>query len=115
MELKLVFFLICLYRAYSDVNVSFFYLIAVKDIWECKGDHLTLHYIVQVHYCCDTPHNRNPGVSTIEDELLQALAKADAIPYYLKSCPRKLQFQLCSRTDKGVSAARQAVSLMISC
>ena len=59
--------------------------------------------------------NRNRGVPTIEEELLQALSKADAIPADLKDWPSKLLFQRCARTDKGVSAARQVVSLKISC
>ena len=57
---------------------------------------------------------RNPSVPTIEDELLQALAKAEAIPDNMKDYPTKLQFQRCARTDKGVSAARQVISLKIS-
>ena len=57
---------------------------------------------------------RNPGVPTIEEELLRALVKVEAIPENLKDNPGKLLFQRCARTDKGVSAARQAVSLKIS-
>ncbi len=70
--------------------------------------HCSSQYTIAVHY-------RNPGVLTIEEELLQALAKAEAIPDNLKGSPGKLLFQRCARTDKGVSAARQAVSLKISC
>ena len=57
---------------------------------------------------------RNPGVPTIEDELMKALSKAQAIPESLRDNLGKLQFQRCARTDKGVSAARQVVSLKIS-
>ena len=57
---------------------------------------------------------RNPGVPTIEDELIKALTKAQAIPESLQDNLGKLQFQRCARTDKGVSAARQVVSLKIS-
>lgn len=57
---------------------------------------------------------RNPGVSTIEEELLEALWKAGAISDSHKGDLNKLGFQRCARTDKGVSAARQVVSLKIS-
>ena len=68
-----------------------------------------------MRYYCDTTHYRNPGVPTIENELFQALAKAQAIPDNLKVSPDKLWFDRCARTDRGVSAARQVVSLKISC
>ena len=51
---------------------------------------------------------------TIEDELAQALWKAGAIPENHRDNFGKLNFQRCARTDKGVSAARQVVSLKIS-
>ncbi|CAI8028525.1 tRNA pseudouridine synthase A [Geodia barretti] len=55
----------------------------------------------------------NPGTKTIERDLLEALAKAEAFPDEMKLDLGKLQFQRCSRTDKGVSAARQVVSIKI--
>jgi tRNA pseudouridine38-40 synthase len=57
---------------------------------------------------------RNPGVPTIEEALMQALWKAGAIPENHRDNLGKLHFQRCARTDKGVSAARQVVSLKIS-
>ena len=54
---------------------------------------------------------KNPGVITIEDELLDALSKTGAIKKELKGDLGKLSFQRCARTDKGVSATRQVVSL----
>ena len=54
---------------------------------------------------------KNPGVVTIEDELLDALSKAGAIKEELKGDLGKMSFQRCARTDKGVSASRQVVSL----
>ena len=54
---------------------------------------------------------KNPGVDTIEDELLNALSKTGAIKQELKDDLGKLSFQRCARTDKGVSATRQVVSL----
>jgi tRNA pseudouridine38-40 synthase len=56
---------------------------------------------------------RNPGVPTIEEALMQALWKAGAIPENHRDNLGKLHFQRCARTDKGVSAARQVVSLKI--
>lgn len=53
----------------------------------------------------------NPGVRTIEEELVNALFKAEAITEDGKACLGKMSFQRCARTDKGVSAARQIVSL----
>lgn len=54
---------------------------------------------------------RNPGVDTIEEDLIQALYKASAINEQMRDNLGKLKFQRCARTDKGVSAARQLVSL----
>ncbi|XP_074641522.1 pseudouridylate synthase 1 homolog [Tubulanus polymorphus] len=55
----------------------------------------------------------NPGFPTIEDELLTALCKAGVIPLNHKENPSKMQFQRAARTDKGVSAAMQVVSLKL--
>lgn len=57
-------------------------------------------------------HNRNIGLPTIEEELLQALSEVGAIKKDFNL--GQLRFQRCSRTDKGVSAARQVVSLKMS-
>ena len=54
---------------------------------------------------------RNPGVKTIEEDLIQALYAAEAITEEMRDNLGKLGFQRCARTDKGVSAARQLVSL----
>eukprot|EP00794_Sanderia_malayensis_P012072 gene12072-13316_t len=54
---------------------------------------------------------KNPGVNTIEDELIDALYKAGGISEDLKNNLGKMSFQRCARTDKGVSAANQVVSL----
>ncbi|XP_074473962.1 pseudouridylate synthase 1 homolog [Sebastes fasciatus] len=59
---------------------------------------------------------RNPGTSqfrTIEDELVTALIKSGCIPENHGDDMKKMSFQRCARTDKGVSAAGQAVSLKI--
>ncbi|KAM7369148.1 hypothetical protein PAMP_013441 [Pampus punctatissimus] len=59
---------------------------------------------------------RNPGHSefrTIEDELVTALIKSGCIPENHGDDMKKMSFQRCARTDKGVSAAGQVVSLKV--
>ncbi|XP_036385786.1 tRNA pseudouridine synthase A [Megalops cyprinoides] len=50
---------------------------------------------------------------TIEDELVTALVKAGCIPESHVTDMKKMAFQRCARTDKGVSAAGQVVSLKL--
>ncbi|KAM4634424.1 pseudouridylate synthase 1 homolog isoform 2-T2 [Polymixia lowei] len=64
----------------------------------------------------DTMVCRNPGNSqfiTIEDELVTALIKSGCIPENHGEEMKKMSFQRCARTDKGVSAAGQVVSLKL--
>ncbi|XP_030842056.1 tRNA pseudouridine synthase A [Strongylocentrotus purpuratus] len=56
---------------------------------------------------------RNPGVQTIEEDLVNALVKSGAIPEDCGRNMNKMSFQRCARTDKGVSAAGQVVSLKV--
>lgn len=59
---------------------------------------------------------RNPGTSqfrTIEDDLVTALIKSGCIPQAHGDEMKKMSFQRCARTDKGVSAAGQVVSLKL--
>ncbi|XP_061589417.1 pseudouridylate synthase 1 homolog isoform X2 [Cololabis saira] len=59
---------------------------------------------------------RNCGNSqfrTIEDDLVSALVKAGCIPEGHGDDMKKMSFQRCARTDKGVSAAGQIVSLKL--
>lgn len=56
---------------------------------------------------------RNPGVRTIEEDLLRALMEAKYITEDDFNNQQNAQFQRSSRTDKGVSAARQVVSLKL--
>ncbi|XP_046972184.1 tRNA pseudouridine synthase A isoform X2 [Vanessa cardui] len=56
---------------------------------------------------------RNPGVPTIEEDLLKALYDAKYITEEDFNNQQNAQFQRSSRTDKGVSAARQVVSLKL--
>lgn len=63
-----------------------------------------------VNYC---GMQRNISVSTIEEELLKAFLKHKWITDECFDQPQQLMFQRCARTDKGVSAARQLISLKI--
>uniref|UniRef100_A0A1A8K3P4 Pseudouridylate synthase 1 homolog n=1 Tax=Nothobranchius kuhntae TaxID=321403 RepID=A0A1A8K3P4_NOTKU len=59
---------------------------------------------------------RNTGNSkfkTIEDDLVTALVKSGCIPEDHGDDMKKMSFQRCARTDKGVSAAGQVVSLKL--
>lgn len=56
---------------------------------------------------------RNPGVNTIEEELLKALLKNKMINDEGFNQPQMIHFQRAARTDKGVSAVRQCCSLKL--
>lgn len=56
---------------------------------------------------------RNPGVNTIEEELLKAMFKNKLILEDAFNQPQYIHFQRAARTDKGVSAARQCISLKL--
>lgn len=56
---------------------------------------------------------RNPGTKTIEEDLLNALIKIGAISEDGFATPQNISFQRAARTDKGVSAARQVISLKL--
>lgn len=56
---------------------------------------------------------RNPDVNTIEEELLKALFKNNLITEDSFDEPQYAHFQRAARTDKGVSAARQCISLKL--
>eukprot|EP00958_Prasinococcus_capsulatus_P022480 scaffold3166_cov399-Prasinococcus_capsulatus_cf.AAC.26 len=58
---------------------------------------------------------RNPGAKTIEAELEQALNKAGGISDQNFGEPSKVQWARAARTDKGVSALCQVVSLNMVC
>ncbi|XP_076646896.1 pseudouridine synthase 1 [Halictus rubicundus] len=56
---------------------------------------------------------RNPGLKTIEEDLLIALLNAKLITQSQFDDFRELKFQRAARTDKSVSAVRQIVSLKL--
>ncbi|XP_068993341.1 pseudouridylate synthase 1 homolog isoform X2 [Neodiprion pinetum] len=56
---------------------------------------------------------RNPQMKTIEEDLIQALLQAKLINDEAFETIQTIQFQRAARTDKGVSAVRQVVSLKL--
>uniref|UniRef100_A0AAG5CWL5 Pseudouridylate synthase 1 homolog n=1 Tax=Anopheles atroparvus TaxID=41427 RepID=A0AAG5CWL5_ANOAO len=56
---------------------------------------------------------RNPGTKTIEEDLLRAMLKQNWINDEGFRQPQQIQFQRAARTDKGVSAAMQVVSIKL--
>ncbi|XP_058797806.1 pseudouridylate synthase 1 homolog [Phymastichus coffea] len=56
---------------------------------------------------------RNPGMNTIEEELIKAMFKAKLINSEAFETIQSIHFQRAARTDKGVSAVRQVVSLKL--
>ena len=57
--------------------------------------------------------SRNPNMKTIEEELFNALLKAKYITEEGFEQMQLTYFQRAARTDKGVSAARQIVSIKL--
>ncbi|CAL1272198.1 unnamed protein product [Larinioides sclopetarius] len=56
---------------------------------------------------------RNSNVSTVEEELFKALLESNIILKSEFDFPKTMKFQRAARTDKGVSAVRQIVSLKL--
>lgn len=56
---------------------------------------------------------RNKGVKTVEEELLLALKSKNLITDEGFEQIQTMQFQRAARTDKGVSALRQIISLLL--
>ena len=54
---------------------------------------------------------RNPKMKTIEEDLINALFKAELINQEAFDTIQMINFQRAARTDKGVSATRQVVNL----
>lgn len=66
-------------------------------------------------YCGAKYHGmqKNPGIQTIESVLEEALFKGGGIPNDSYGDPRKLEWMRAARTDKGVSAVGQVVSVRL--
>ncbi|KAI5705848.1 hypothetical protein M8J75_002335 [Diaphorina citri] len=56
---------------------------------------------------------RNQGMKTIEGDIMEALFKAGFVTEDSFNTPQNIQFQRAARTDKGVSALKQIVSLKL--
>lgn len=56
---------------------------------------------------------RNQGTKTIEEDLLVAMKNCNLINDEAYTRPQSIQFQRAARTDKGVSALRQALSMKL--
>lgn len=74
-----------------------------------KNHAILLGYVGKDYYGMQ----RNPGMKTIEEDLIAALLKADLITAEQFENIRTINFQRAARTDKGVSAVRQIVSLKL--
>jgi len=74
-----------------------------------KNHAMLLGYVGKDYYGMQ----RNPGMKTIEEDLITALLKADLITAVQFENVRAINFQRAARTDKGVSAIRQIVSLKL--
>ncbi|XP_011341184.1 tRNA pseudouridine synthase A isoform X2 [Ooceraea biroi] len=74
-----------------------------------KNHAMMLSYLGKDYYGMQ----RNPGMKTIEEDLVAALLKADLITSEHFENIRAINFQRAARTDKGVSAIRQIVSLKL--
>ena len=70
-------------------------------------------YAVFMGFCGDGYKGmmRNPNVKSIEDDLVKAMKTVKLIRSENIDDMKKMHFQRASRTDKGVSAARQVCSL----
>jgi len=74
-----------------------------------KNHAMLLGYVGKDYYGMQ----RNPGMKTIEEDLITALLKAGLITAVQFENVRAINFQRAARTDKGVSAIRQIVSLKL--
>lgn len=74
-----------------------------------KNHAILLGYVGKDYYGMQ----RNPNIKTIEEDLVTALLKADLINSGHFNNIRIINFQRAARTDKGVSAIRQVVSLKL--
>lgn len=74
-----------------------------------KNHAMLLGYVGKDYYGMQ----RNPGMKTIEEDLITAILKADLITKEQFENIRAINFQRAARTDKGVSAIRQIVSLKL--
>jgi len=65
-------------------------------------------YLIDINFAC-----RNKGTKTVEEELLLALKSKNLITDEGFDQIQTMHFQRAARTDKGVSALRQIISLLL--
>jgi len=65
-------------------------------------------YLIDIYFTC-----RNKGTKTVEEELLLALKSKNLITDEGFDQIQTMHFQRAARTDKGVSALRQIISLLL--
>lgn len=89
----------------------YYWLTLGKDTSAYKGNVNFLHWI---NYSINVNMSfRNKGTHTVEEELLQALKLNNLITDEGFEQVQTVQFQRAARTDKGVSALRQIISLLL--
>lgn len=82
----------------------------------CKEERIKKRKIAMLLSYCGQGYlglQRNQGTKTIEEELLVALRNCRLINEDAYTRPQAIQFQRAARTDKGVSALRQALSMKL--
>ncbi|XP_069622210.1 stAR-related lipid transfer protein 5 isoform X1 [Ranitomeya imitator] len=74
-------------------------------------------HVIQMIYCgsrySGMQINKTSPLPTIEGEIISALVKAECIPEICATDLKLVRFQRCARTDKGVSALAQVVSVRL--
>lgn len=80
-----------------------------------KGANRRLKYCMLMGYSGTNYYGMqlNEGYRTIESELLSAMLKCGWITEKDERKPQNFNFQRASRTDRGVSAARQCCSMVL--
>ncbi|XP_040270008.1 tRNA pseudouridine synthase A-like [Bufo bufo] len=72
---------------------------------------------IQLVYCGSGYHgmqiNNSIPLPTIEGQIVSALVKAQCIPEICSTDLKRVRFQRCARTDKGVSALAQVISVRL--
>ncbi|KAM4036882.1 pseudouridylate synthase 1 homolog isoform 1-T3 [Anomaloglossus baeobatrachus] len=75
------------------------------------------NHVIQMVYCgsgySGMQINKTSPVPSIEEELVSALVKAQCIPEICATNLKLVRFQRCARTDKGVSALAQVISVKL--
>lgn len=72
-----------------------------------------VYLVIEWFTCINDLLFRNKGTKTVEEELLQALKSNNLITDEGFAQIQTMQFQRAARTDKGVSALRQIISLLL--